>query len=65
MATIFTASFEAIFLLWQPGMSRLDHMLPASDINFARACLVLKIFQDFPSHRIFGRMHEALNIDKK
>jgi hypothetical protein len=24
-----------------------------------------QIFQDFPSHRIFGRMHEALNIDKK
>jgi hypothetical protein len=24
-----------------------------------------QIFQDSPSHRIFGRMHEALNIDKK
>ena len=24
-----------------------------------------KIFQDFPSHQIFGRMHEALNINKK
>jgi hypothetical protein len=22
-------------------------------------------FSDFPSHRIFKRMHEALNIDKK
>jgi hypothetical protein len=24
-----------------------------------------KIFQDFPSHRIFRHMHELLNIDKK
>jgi hypothetical protein len=24
-----------------------------------------KSFQDFPSHRIFGRMHETLNVDKK
>jgi ABC-type spermidine/putrescine transport system permease subunit II len=24
-----------------------------------------QIFQDFPSHRIFERMYEALNIDKK
>ena len=24
-----------------------------------------KIFQDFSLHRIFGRMHEALNINKK
>jgi hypothetical protein len=29
------------------------------------ACLVLKNFQDFPSHRIFRRMYEALNINKK
>jgi hypothetical protein len=29
------------------------------------ACLVPKNFQDFPSHRIFRRMHEALNINKK
>jgi hypothetical protein len=25
----------------------------------------LQNFSDFPSHRIFGHMHEALNIDKK
>jgi hypothetical protein len=24
-----------------------------------------KIFQDSPSHRIFGSIHEELNIDKK
>ena len=30
----------------------------------ARSCLVRKNFQDFPLHRIFGRMHGALNIDK-
>jgi len=29
-----------------------------------RPCLVRKNFQDSPSHRIFGRMHGALNIDK-
>ena len=27
-----------------------------------RSCLVLKKFQDSPSHRIFGHMHEALNV---
>jgi hypothetical protein len=26
---------------------------------------IYKIFRHFPSHRIFRRMHEALNIDKK
>jgi hypothetical protein len=26
---------------------------------------ILPEFSDFPSHRIFERMHEALNIDKK
>jgi hypothetical protein len=26
---------------------------------------ILQNFSDFPSHRIFGHMHEALNIDKK
>ena len=30
-----------------------------------RACLVLKIFSQKTSHRIFGHMYEALNIDKK
>ena len=29
------------------------------------ACLVPKIFQDSPSHRIFRRINEVLNIDKK
>ena len=29
-----------------------------------RPCLVRKNFQDFPSHRIFGRMHGALNTDE-
>jgi hypothetical protein len=29
-----------------------------------RPCLVRKIFQDFPSHRILRYMHEALNIDE-
>jgi hypothetical protein len=27
--------------------------------------LVSKIFQDFMSHRMFGHMHRALNVDKK
>ena len=29
-----------------------------------RPCLLPKIFQDFPSHRILRQMHEALNIDE-
>ena len=29
-----------------------------------RPGLVRKNFQDFPSHRIFGRMHGALNINE-
>jgi hypothetical protein len=29
-----------------------------------RPCLVRKNFQDSSSYRIFGRMHEVLNIDK-
>ena len=29
-----------------------------------RPCLVPKIFQDSPSHRILRHMHEALNIDE-
>jgi hypothetical protein len=29
-----------------------------------RPCLVSKNFQDSSSHQIFGRMHEALNIDE-
>jgi len=29
-----------------------------------RPCLVRKIFQDSPSHRILRHMHEALNIDE-
>jgi len=32
--------------------------------RIARPCLVRKNFQDSPSHRIFGRMYEALNIDE-
>jgi hypothetical protein len=28
-------------------------------------CLVSKIFQDFPSHRMFRHMYGALNIDGK
>jgi len=29
-----------------------------------RPCLVPKIFQDSPSHRILRHLHEALNIDE-
>jgi hypothetical protein len=31
----------------------------------AKAMLVTKIFQDFPSHQMFGHMHGALNIDER
>jgi len=41
-----------------PGTSSL------ADATTFRPCLVRKNFQDFPSHRIFGRMHGALNKDK-
>jgi len=30
-----------------------------------RPCLVPRNFQEYLSHRIFGRMYGALNIDKK
>jgi hypothetical protein len=30
-----------------------------------RPCLVPKNFQDSPSHRMFGYMHEVLNVDEK
>jgi hypothetical protein len=30
-----------------------------------RCFKVLKILQDFPSYRIFGRMYGALNVGKK
>jgi len=33
-------------------------------VVWLRPCLVRKNFQDSPSHRIFGRMHGALNKDK-
>jgi hypothetical protein len=32
---------------------------------FASGGVVFKNFQDFPSHRMFGHMHRALNIDEK
>jgi hypothetical protein len=39
------------------------------DTRMDTACLVekknCKIFKDFLSHEIFGRMHETLNVDKK
>jgi len=34
------------------------------NLSELRPCLVRKNFQDSPSHRIFDRMHGALNIDK-
>jgi hypothetical protein len=39
----------------KPGWSGLEELMP---------CLVRKKFQDFSSHRIFGRIHRALNIDE-
>jgi len=36
----------------------------AAHAPWSSGCWVRKNFQDFPSHRIFGRMHGALNIDK-
>jgi hypothetical protein len=33
--------------------------------SLGRSYKFKRIFQDFPSHRNFGRIHEALNINKK
>jgi hypothetical protein len=44
---------NADFFLWW-GLGSGDESWP---------CLVRKNFQDFPSHRILGRMHVALNKD--
>ena len=30
-----------------------------------RPCLVTHLKNFYPSHRIFGHMHETLNVDKK
>jgi len=35
-----------------------------SNVMIIRPCLIRKNFQDFPSHRIFSRMHGALNINE-
>jgi hypothetical protein len=34
-------------------------------LHITQAMFSSKIFQDFPSHRIFGHMHRALNVDEK
>ena len=46
-------------LEWELAGAGLVHAQPQ-----LRLCLVRKNFQDFSSHRIFDRMHEALNIDE-
>jgi hypothetical protein len=40
------------------------HLSPAS-AKPLRPCLVPKNFQNFLSHRMFGHIHKALNIDEK
>jgi hypothetical protein len=39
--------------------------LASGNSSTAEPCLVSKNFQDFPSHRMFRYMHEALNVDGK
>jgi hypothetical protein len=39
--------------------------LTKGDSNVHEGLFSSKVFQDFLSHRIFKRMHETLNIDKK
>jgi len=48
-----------VTMAWSKGIECARHEV----VGF-RACLVRKNFQDSSSHRIFGRMHEALNIDE-
>jgi hypothetical protein len=38
---------------------------PTTDMAVFSSFEVPKILQDIPSHQIFERMHEALNIGKK
>jgi len=38
--------------------------IPDPPFSALKPCLVRKIFQDSPSHRIFSRMYRALNIDE-
>jgi len=47
------------------SLSYLQNLRPKLPYQSFRPCLVLKIFQDSSSHRIFGRIHRALNINKK
>jgi hypothetical protein len=47
------------------GVAKAQSQGTSVHVDLYGACLVPKIFQDSPSHRIFRRMHKALNIDKK
>jgi len=49
-------------------VSRLVTLVAAVESDgglYPRPYLVFKNFQDFPSHLIFDRMHETININKK
>jgi len=48
----------------QQGVSEVTCCCPSKIPVILRPCLLPKIFQDSPSHRILRHMHEALNIDE-
>ena len=52
----------------QGDIGRISSLMFAEMCGLLRSSLVAKNFAKFfkiPPHRIFGRMHEALNINKK
>jgi hypothetical protein len=44
------------------GECEAEYLVSARQLT---SCLVPKNFQNFLSHRMFGHMHEVLNIDEK
>ena len=57
-----------LIMLHAAIVSRLVTLVAAVESDgglYPRPYLVFKNFQDFPSHLIFDRMHETININKK
>jgi hypothetical protein len=45
-------------------LRRIPDVFGGPDADSLRTRLVLKNFQDSPSHRMFGHIHGALNVDE-
>jgi len=59
-----TVEAHNILFLQHQYCKELHHHCTLPTTKLRPCCSVLKNFQDFPLHRIFGRMHKALNKDK-